>query len=665
MSNPGIHVRLLGGFAIEADGHPVSIEARKNRGLIAILALSPRRTTSRERLVELLWSDRGEEQARASLRQSLAILRKDLGNVSTPFLTNHDEAVALNTDSVDVDVTDFIRLAAGRAEADLRKAARLYTGELLDGIAIRDPSFEDWLAHEQRNLIRLITDVLDRLMAFERGQAAVATAHRLVDLDPLRESSHRHVMRVHADLGEPALALKQFEACKRILREELGVEPSPVTAELKARIAGGGGRETKSVNSVSPVQRKRPTEKPMVAVLPFANLSGDPGQDYFSDGITEDVIIELSRFRNMGVIARNSSFAYRSRNIGIDFIGKELGASYVLDGSVRKSGSRVRITARLSDVGSGSQVWAERYDRDVADIFELQDELSRNIAGTLAIELDDRELETARARRMDDSRAYELFLLGKRQMWAQGDGMLEGRGYLEKSTAIDPTLARAHAALAVTYVHEALQFPPAGAFEAALAAAHESAHSALSLDPTECFGHMSLAWVYLYRRDYERMKWHIDHAIKLNPNDADMLANASYMLACNGDAAAAIAAGEAAIKLNPRHPDWYAAFLSMALFTARRYEESWQLRGRSAETFYDSLFLGSAALAYLGRLDEARQWGKRAVARLAARLGADVVAEKGCIELMLENNPYRRQADQEHFAEGMRRAEVPGRTPER
>ena len=171
---------------------------------------------------------------------------------------------------------------------------------------------------------------------------------------------------------------------------------------------------------------------------------------------------------------------------------------------------------------------------------------------------------------------------------------------------------------------------------------------------------MALGWVYLYRRDYEPMKHHVDLAIKLNPNDADMLANASYMLAAFGAAEDAIQCGRSAMRLNPRHPDWYPSFLSMALFTARRYAEAWELRSRVPNTFYDSLFLGAAMLAYLNRLEEAQTWGRRAVDRLKLRLGESTLQTNNCIQLLLENNPYQRQEDSEHFAQGMRMAGIPG-----
>ena len=186
------------------------------------------------------------------------------------------------------------------------------------------------------------------------------------------------------------------------------------------------------------------------------------------------------------------------------------------------------------------------------------------------------------------------------------------------------------------------------------------AEKALKLDETDYQAHISIAWTLLYRHDYERMKKHVDRAIQLNPNDADILAHAAYLLAMYGEADLAVTKGEAAIRLNPRHPDWYLALQGMALFAARRYPEALAVREKVAEYFIDSTFIGAAILAHMGRLSEARQWAERAVTRLRARPGGPEQAAKGCIQLILDNNPFRRQEDRDHFAEGMRKAGVPG-----
>jgi tetratricopeptide (TPR) repeat protein len=188
----------------------------------------------------------------------------------------------------------------------------------------------------------------------------------------------------------------------------------------------------------------------------------------------------------------------------------------------------------------------------------------------------------------------------------------------------------------------------------------EFAEKALALDEADYQAHISIAWPLLYSGEFERMKKHVDRAIALNPNDADTLANASYLLAMYGDADRAVTCGEAAVKLNPRHPDWYSTFQPTALFSAHRYEEAFELRMKLPDYFIDSTFYGAAMLAQLGRLEEARQWAQRAVERLSQRPGGARQAKKSCVQIMLENNPYRRPEDQQHFADALRKAGVPG-----
>ena len=252
---------------------------------------------------------------------------------------------------------------------------------------------------------------------------------------------------------------------------------------------------------------------------------------------------------------------------------------------------------------------------------------------------------------------------GKRLLWTVGQNNLEARRHFENAAKADPDFSRAYSGLAVTYQMEALDFPIVSEAIVAYESAYGAAQKALTLDEADYQAHISLAWPLLfhpYRQDYERMKKHIDRAIQLNPNDADTLASASYMLAMYGEANLAVACGEAAIRLNPRHPDWYLAVQGMALFAARRYPEALAVRRKVAEYFIDSTFIGAAILAHMDRLPEARQWAERAVARLRARPGGPEQELKGCIQLLLDNNPFRHQEDRDHFAEGMRKAGVPG-----
>jgi TolB-like protein len=660
-----LHLNLLGGFsASSSGGETVEVSGRKNQALLAYLALQSGKRLPRDKLLGLLWSDRGETQARASLRQALVALRHDLGESASALRTDGD-SVALEPQMVTTDVAVFERLIRGSSAEELREAARLYEGELLDGLEIRDAAFEEWLAAERGRLHEMVIGCLTRLLVRMPATEATAVGQRLLALDPLREASHRALMRTYAANGQRELALRQYQACRDILRRDLQVEPADKTEALRREIEMGRG-QTEPEQSPRPESTKaRPApplpDKPSIAVLPFINMSGDPEQEYFSDGITEDIITQLSRFRNLLVIARISSFVYKGRAADVKQVGRELGVRYVLEGSVRRAGQHIRVTAQLIDAANGSHIWAERYDRELADIFAVQDEVTSGIVGTLATELEEESLEQARRKHPGNLLAYEHWLRGKKTQLIPGEGKLEARRHFELAVAADPCFSRAYAGLADTYGTESIEFLSLDELHAAREKCFQYALKALSLDEADCEAHTQIAWPYLYKGDWDQAKMHIERAIKLNPNSADTLANAAYLLAALGDATAGIKCGETALRLNPRQPDWYVAFLCFALFVARDYPKALAARLRVPDLFIDSTFIGAAILAHMGRLDEAKRWAERAVVRLSATPGGTAaVAEGRVVELLLENNPLCRQEDRDHFAEGMRKAGVPG-----
>jgi TolB-like protein len=400
---------------------------------------------------------------------------------------------------------------------------------------------------------------------------------------------------------------------------------------------------------------------PSIAVLPFENRSDDPQQSYFTDGVTEDIITELSRFRNLLVIAHNSSFAYKGKAIDMGAIARELGVQYVLEGSVRRAGQRVRITAQLVEAATGKHLWAERYDRELGDIFAVQDEVALSIAGALAVGLEDESLARARQKAPENLQAYEHWLRGKRLIFLMGGHNLEARRHFSRAAALDPGFSRAHSGLALTYQMEALDFPLPEEARIAQTKSRECAKRALALDETDHQAHLDLSYVFLYGHDCDRAAGHIERATNLQPGDGDILAHAGYIWAMIGDASRGIACAEKALRVNPHRPDWYLAFLATGLFGARRCEECHAVRLRVPEAFIDSLFLGAANLSHMGRLEEARRWAERGTAKLAGRPGgALAIAEHRVVGLLLDNNPFCRQEDRDYFAEGMRKAGVPG-----
>ncbi len=360
-----LHISLLGGFEARlGSGEALPLKGRKTQALVAYLALTPGEQHTRDELVALLWSDRGEQQARSSLRQSLSELRKALGDTDDSPLIAGRDAISLDADAVDVDVTEFERLIEDGTPTALERAVELYRGDLLDGIGVHDPAFEDWLRDERQHLQERACEALSRLLGHQAAgdtERAIATARRLLALDPLRETTHRALMRLYAGKGERTLALKQYLACRDVLAAELGLSPETETEELAAEIRTGAARTEEAVDPVSDRRASRAEplplpDKPSIAVLPFVNISGDPEQEYFSDGVTEDIITELARFRSLFVIAHNSSFTYKGRAAMVQDIGRELGVQYVVEGSVRKAGARVRINAQLVEAESGNHL---------------------------------------------------------------------------------------------------------------------------------------------------------------------------------------------------------------------------------------------------------------------------------------------------------------------
>jgi DNA-binding SARP family transcriptional activator len=344
-----LRLTLFGGF--EARGprdQAIDVPAQKDRALLALLALSPGAKLSREKLASLLWSDRGDRQARDSLKHALSRLRQLL-NASSDAIRSDRQTVALDPEAVAVDVPEFERLVAQGTVEALEQAAALYRGDLLDGIGVRDPAFEDWLLLERQRLRHSAEVALTRLMTQAMGSGALdraaAAARRLLALDPLREPAWRALMRICAEQGQSAQALKLFESLRDRLHAELGVRPDAETVrlheEIRAqRIAPQPPAPAEGTASQPAPEPLPLPSKPSIAVLPFQNLSGDPEQDYFADGMVEEIITALSRMRWLFVIARNSSFTYKGRVLDVKQIGRELGVRYVLEGSVRKAGTR-------------------------------------------------------------------------------------------------------------------------------------------------------------------------------------------------------------------------------------------------------------------------------------------------------------------------------------
>jgi len=445
-----------------------------------------------------------------------------------------------------------------------------------------------------------------------------------------------------------------------------GSSPSPLVGEGR----GGGSRGYGPTVPYSPTPTPDPSpqgggelgrvgDRPSVAVLPFANLSGDPQQDYFSDGITEDITTELSRFSELLVIARNSAFQYKGKAVDSRQVGHELGARYLLEGSVRRSGDRVRIAAQLIDAATGAHRWAERYDRELHDVFAVQDEVVRAIVATLAAHVNRAETERALLKPPAAWEAYEYYLRGAEAFFfhvssSTKASLYDTRRLLEQCLAIDPGYARAAAMLSFTYCRAYIE-PYDGDYlsPATLDRALELAKTAVHLNSRLPQAHAELGYVLLWKRQHDAAIAEFERAFALNPNYIDHRYALALMYA--GEPARAIEVLEANLHLDPFQPLINATGnAGIANYMLKRYGEAVRLlrevATRRPNLQYPHVWL-AGAYAQSAQLEEAK-----AEATEVLRINPGFT-----IERYKRIFVYKDPKDAEHRIDGLRKAGLPER----
>jgi len=397
-------------------------------------------------------------------------------------------------------------------------------------------------------------------------------------------------------------------------------------------------------------------DKPSIAVLPFENLSGDPNQEYFADGVSEDIITKLTRFSDLFVIARNSSFKYKGKAVDLRQVGRELGVRYVLEGSIRRSGDRVRISAQLVDSGTGAHRWAERYDRELKDVFAIQDEVALTIAAVLAAHVNKAEAERTLLKPPTTWQAYDHYMRAA-AAWASFqsswklDQLLETRRHLADSLKIDPKYARAYSLLAST--HRVAWLNPVNdeyLSPATLDRAISLARTAIELDPNLPEAYAELAYNIIRKRDFDAATVAAERAIALNRNFADYrVAQVFYSV---GQPSKAIEIAKTQMRLDPFHPHFAPLIAGIAYYLLKEYSEAhrWlrEATGRAPNHQYGHAFL-AAAYAQLGRVENAR-------AEAAEVLR---VNPKYTIGTQKQVSILKRAEDSDHLIDGLRKAGLP------
>ena len=398
-------------------------------------------------------------------------------------------------------------------------------------------------------------------------------------------------------------------------------------------------------------------DKPSIAVLPLTNLSGDPSQDYFSDGITEDIITELSRFSELFVIARNSSFQYKGKSPDIRQVGRELGVRYVLEGSVRRAGDRVRITGQLIDATTGTHRWAERYDRNIEDVFAVQDEVVRNIVAIIAAHVNKAETERTLLKSTSTWQAYDYFLQGTDALSTYFTNydvqtLHESRRFFERSISIDPKYARAFAALSYAYFCSwAHPLDSDYLTPAALERAFKYAQHAVQIDANLPQAHAQLGYMFNWKRQHARAIAEFDRAIALNPNFSDW--RFAVVLIYAAEPAKAVQILGAHMRIDPFYPPAASCWLGNAYYMLRRYTDALlplrECVSRAPKLKMSRAWL-AATYAQLEQLEEAR-----AEAVEVLRLEPLWTIEWTARQL----NVFKRSEDAEHFFDGLRKAGLP------
>ncbi|NRG16200.1 adenylate/guanylate cyclase domain-containing protein [Rhizobiales bacterium] len=399
-----------------------------------------------------------------------------------------------------------------------------------------------------------------------------------------------------------------------------------------------------------PLQRQK-FDRPSIAVLPLDNLSSDPEQDYFADGVTEDIITNLSRFRELVVIGQSSSFRYKKTRDSFRQIATALGVQYLLIGSLRRAGQRLRVTVQLVDTRSGGHIWAERYDRELGDLFALQDEITEAIVQTLVGRLRTASVRDTAHKPAQSLDAYDYVLKARAIIHDSRENMLKSRALYEKAIELDPICAHAFAGLSATYSFEWTS-GWSKSFTDSLDKAIELCRRAAALDDQDSEAQRRLGVYYLFRGEREKAEAHIQRAALLNPSDADTMAYKGLYLIYDGKPTEGLRAIERATRYNPFHPTWYFWLVSLAHYMNRDYEEAIQAARKAVQAYPDFVAPHrhlAASFARLGRKEDAER-EKQIILKLDPAFSIARVARAFA---------YRRSEDLEHYCEGLREAGLP------
>ena len=731
----GLSVKLLGQFEIRgSSGAVLSLPTRKTRALLGFLTIHADEPQPRERLMSLLWSDRGDKQARQSLNHSLRAIRKLAEQEDITLIESDGEMVTLRSDALDSDVARFRQLL----EDQPGEAADLYTGPFLDALSISDHTFEEWLRETQSQYHTQACDALKAAATSGDIDQRIDRLRRLLALDPLREEAHRQLMQLLHQSDDRTGALRQYQECADILNSELQVEPHATTKALYEEIRSDEGvaapkdiklletaQATSSPqDSLEPVNTPNPQEIsgiskiprrwligvvavlmavtgglaislmtqtgmpnkarqiaadppqelgatdtasddlplpeiPSIAVLPFTNLSDEQGQEYFVDGMVDDLITDLSKVSNLFVIARNSTFTYKGKAVKVQKIAKDLGVRYVVEGSVRRAGDKVRINVQLIDAIKGHHLWAERYDGILADLFDLQDQITGKVVTALVSKLVSGEENTGfHQKETNNPQAYDEFLKGWEQHLERSpEGFRLAIKHFNNAIAYDSDYSRAYAALAATYWEVRNRYWHR---EIGIGMLHDALNLAETMLDKALENPTPLA-LQISAMLNSRQGFHTDaiadaeRAVALDPNDADGYVTLASVLTLAGEPEKAIELIRKAMRLNPYFPSNYLLELGVAHYILGQYSKSADALERASALSPEDSWPTRLLFTVYGQMGR-----KSDIDRLTSKVKRYYFGfDEFTIKSVAFWYPFKKSEHAEKLAEGLRKAGIP------
>lgn len=573
---------MLGPFRVMVDGRAVEERhwrRRKPKHLVKLLALQPHHQLHREQAIELLWPDQEPASTANSLHKAIHMARRALepelrSAAGSHFIFTQGQQILLRApEKLWIDVEEFERMAAAAlkgAEVEAcGQALAIYEGDLL----VED-IYEDWVAMRREQLRGQYQQLLSSLAGLHerRGEypRSIERLKELVACDSTNEEAHRELMRLYALSGNKHQALRQYQVCCETLRKGLDVEPDRATREMHEQILSG--RLGAPSSSQAKIEAISSAVINSIAVLPLVNSGTDPDAEYFSDGITESIINNLSQLPQLKVMARSTVFRYKGEDIDPKEVGRRLGVRAVLTGRVLHREEKLNIQTELVDTLDGSQLWGEQYNRNSSDIFEVQEEIAKEITRKLRVKLSGDEKGRLSKRHTDDTDAYHAYLKG-RYFWNRrtDDALRKSVECFQQALEKDPSYAAAYAGISDCYtILVGRHGLPA---EEGLARAKASALKALAIDDTLAEAHTSLGHAMVHTWEWAEAEKAFDRALELNPGNAFAHQVCSEYLSAVGRVEEAITEIEKAQEIDPLSLP-INANVAGAFYYARQYDRA-------------------------------------------------------------------------------------------